>query len=158
MAARLGLVGIAFNYPFLGIEQMGAAAGEIERVLGLVREHDRVDPDRIGLVGVLGAGALAGRFVARPAEWLRAVALTYPDCRRDDEDDDWPTTLAEGVEQSSDLPILLTRVGRELPALLTPSSRGGRGRGGVVDSLRHRARHIRRRPLHRAGEHAPGSR
>jgi acetyl esterase/lipase len=117
MAARRGLVGVAFNHPFLGIEQMRAAAGEIERVLGLVREHDRVDPDRIGLWAFSGAGLFAGRFIDGPAGWLRAVALTYPDCRRDGEDDDWPTTLAEGVEQSSDLPILLTRVGREEPDL-----------------------------------------
>jgi acetyl esterase/lipase len=113
MAARHGLVGVAFNHPFHGIEQMRAAAGEIARVLTEVREHDRVDPHRIGLWAFSGAGLFAGRFLDGPSEWLRALALTYPDCRRDDEDDDWPTTLAEAVEHSSDLPILLTRVGRE---------------------------------------------
>jgi acetyl esterase/lipase len=113
MAARRGLVGVAFNHPFLGIEQMPAAAGEIERVLGLVRAHDRVDPGRIGLWAFSGAGLFAGRFLESPAPWLRGVALSYPDCRRDDEDENWPTTLAEAVEQSSDIPILLTRVGRE---------------------------------------------
>jgi dienelactone hydrolase len=116
LAARLGLVAAAFNHPFHDIEHLHDAAAEVERVLGLVRRSERVDPDRVGIWAFSGAGLFAGRFIGHPPEWLRAVALTYPDCRRDD-DPDWPTTLADAVEHSADLPILLTRVGREQPDL-----------------------------------------
>ena len=117
LAARLGLVGVAFDHPFFGIEQMSAARGEVQRVLSVMREDDRVDPDRIALWAFSGAGLLSGPLVAGPPAWLRAVALTYPDCRGDDDDPDWPMTLAGAVEHAADLPILLTRVGREEPDL-----------------------------------------
>ena len=138
MTARLGLVGVAFNHPFHDVDRMDDAGAEVARVLGLVRRHERVDPDRIGLWAFSGAGLFAGRFVDHPPQWLRAVALTYPDCRRDD-DPDWPTSLAEAVEHSSDLPILLTRVGREQPDLaevveeLVQSARGAAANLTVID-------------------------
>ncbi len=112
-AAGAGLVGVTFDHPFSSVDAWPKAQVEIERVVEATRARPDVDPDRIVVWGFSGGGTLLGRWITRPEPWLRGVAASYPLCRPLDELPVAPVTMAAAVLSAGDLPLLLTRVGRE---------------------------------------------
>jgi acetyl esterase/lipase len=119
-AARAGFVGVTFDHGFSAYdhEVLIQAVTEIWQVLDAVRAHPRVDPGRVVLWGFSGAGLLLGPWLRDPADWLRAVALSYPCLRPLEPVDNPPLAAAEAVAAAGDLPILLTQVGLERDAIV----------------------------------------
>jgi hypothetical protein len=83
-----------------------------------VRADPRVDGERVALWFFSGGGLLAADWLREPPPWLRCVALTYPLL---EPFPGWPVPdrfrPVDAVAAAGDLPIVLTRVGRENPAI-----------------------------------------
>ena len=79
--------------------------------------HDR-DGDRVALWFFSGGSLLCADWLRDPPAWLRVVALTYPVLAPlPGWPDDPRFRPVEAVASAGDLPIVLTRVGRENPAI-----------------------------------------
>jgi acetyl esterase/lipase len=117
-AAARGLVGVTLDHRFRSAGDLPTAAADVADAVDLVRRDERVDPDRVGLWFFSGGGLLLGDWLRTPPPWLRVVAATYPLLGAAPE---WgvdarfqPIDALAGV---GSLPIVLTRVGLERPAL-----------------------------------------
>ncbi|MFC0628718.1 nuclear transport factor 2 family protein [Kribbella deserti] len=112
--AERGLVGAVVDHPLvLGMDQLTAASDQVEAAVGRLRADEHVDPERILLWFFSGGGLLAGEWIDSRPEWLRGIALSYPVL-------DGPGDLISATEvvgNHPDLPILLTRPGKEQEAL-----------------------------------------
>lgn len=112
--AAMGALAVPVDHRFHAPEYLDVAAQDIRAAVNDVRADPRVDPGRVALWFFSGGGLLAAEWLAAPPAWLRCVALTYPwlapppgvDARY------CPTQTLPGA---GDLPIVLTRVGRERP-------------------------------------------
>jgi acetyl esterase/lipase len=118
LAAAAGLVGVTLDHRLYTIADYATAAQDVASAIGQARALDGVDPGNVALWIFSGGGPLAADYLNAPPPWLRCLALTYPllGCP--------PVFDAEGrfnavdaVATAPDLPILLTRVGHELPDL-----------------------------------------
>ncbi|WP_030276231.1 dienelactone hydrolase family protein [Streptomyces sp. NRRL B-24484] len=118
-AAELGAVGAVVDHRLHDFADYPRAAGDLAAAVDLLRADPRVDPDRIALWCFSGGGLLLADALAAPGPWLRCVAASYP-------------VLAplpawgpvnprfrpvEAVRAAGRLPVVLTRVGRENPAI-----------------------------------------
>ncbi|GAB3532022.1 hypothetical protein GCM10027403_03500 [Arthrobacter tecti] len=118
LAAASGAVGVTVDHRLHSIADYPTAADDVAEVVRQARALPGVDPERVALWFFSGGGLLSADWLRDPPEWLRCVALTYPllaplgpvpdlDINR--------FNPAEAVSASGNLPILLTRVGRERP-------------------------------------------
>jgi dienelactone hydrolase len=113
-AAR-GLVGATFDHGFHDFDLIKQADEDIAAAVDRIRNHPRVDPDRIAMWFFSGGGVLMGNWLSRPPSWLRCIAASYPICPTQDELADVAISPNEAVQEAGGLPILLTRAGREEP-------------------------------------------
>lgn len=108
LLAGRGVVGVLVDQPFHGFADWPASADDLAAIVESVRALDGVDASRIAVWAFSGAAMLVGRWLAESPDWLRCLALTYPMWLPADED-----TPADLVVPGR--PLLLTKVGRELP-------------------------------------------
>ena len=135
MLAAGGVVGVTVELDLDGGPDAyghayGHADAQVRAAIDRVRDDRRVDADRIALWFFADSGLLSAEWLRTPPEWLRCVALSYPllDVRPDRPA--WPRfrpiTAIEvvgeaaaagvaGAMRANELPIVLTRVGRERP-------------------------------------------
>jgi alpha-beta hydrolase superfamily lysophospholipase len=118
-AAARGVVGVTVDHgPHVMPDPFGPAAAILAEAVETVRADERVDGDRIGLWVFSGGGLLLADWLRRTPPWLRVVGASYPLLGALP---GWPEdprfNAYEAVKQARDLPIVLTRVGRESPAL-----------------------------------------
>jgi acetyl esterase/lipase len=114
LAAGHGLVGVTVDHRLYDPASYPLAQDDVAAALDQLRALPEVDPDRIALWFFSGGGPLCAGWIARPPNWLRCLALTYPLLAT-------PQAWAlgpqlrpiEALRESPGLPILLTRVGRE---------------------------------------------
>lgn len=101
LASGHGVVGVVVDQPYHDVSQAQSAADGLARIIELVRGLDEVDAGRVAVWVFSGGAMLVGRWLADSPGWLRCLALTYP------------VLAAEVVGPGR--PLILTRVGRELP-------------------------------------------
>ncbi|MET9512798.1 alpha/beta fold hydrolase [Streptomyces flavidovirens] len=117
--AGLGAVGVTLDHRLHDLSDYGRAAEDVAEAVELVRADPRVDGDRVALWYFSGGGPLSADWLAAPPPWLRCVAATYPilaplPSRGPAESRFRPATA---VRTAGHLPIVLTRVGLELPEI-----------------------------------------
>ncbi|MDX6278964.1 MAG: hypothetical protein QOH03_35 [Kribbellaceae bacterium] len=111
--AQRGQVAVLANHSLIrGFDQLSTAADDVEAAVGVLRADPQVDPERVVMWFFSGAGLLAGEWLDSRPDWLRAVALTYPLLATPPGVDEL-VSAAEVIGKHTDLPVLLTRVGRE---------------------------------------------
>ena len=135
LLAGRGAVAVTFDHPLHGPEDYPASAAVVRAAVDEVREHPRVDGDRVALWFFSGGAPLCTEWLRTPPPWLRCVALTYPRLggptlpsffRPIDAVDDVGAAAAAGVAgamRANGLPIVLTRRARERPELAQYVSR-----------------------------------
>jgi dienelactone hydrolase len=90
----------------------------VEAAIDAVRADPRVDRDRLALWFFSGGGLLSATWLADPPGWLRCIAATYPVLAAiDGREMDPRFRPVQALGLSADLPIVLTRVGRERPGI-----------------------------------------
>lgn len=119
LAAAHGIVGATLDHRLHSGADFPLAADDIAAAVEVIRTDPRVDADRIGVWHFSGSGLLLADWLRAPAPWLRCVAATYPvlgvpggggiDPRFD--------PIAALATTGRTLPVVLTRVGKERPAL-----------------------------------------
>ncbi|GIF07352.1 dienelactone hydrolase family protein [Actinoplanes siamensis] len=118
LAAARGAVGAVVDHRLHTPEEYPVGSANVEAALETLRSDPRVDENRLALWFYSGSGLFAADWFREPPSWLRVVALSYPllapfpgwpaDPRFD------PITAVAGA---GELPIVLTRVGRENPGI-----------------------------------------
>jgi hypothetical protein len=134
-AAQRGLVGVVVEHSLIhGLDRLAAAADEVEAAIGVLRADPQVDPNRIALWFFSGAGLLAGEWLDSRPDWLRCLALTYPLLATPPGVDEL-VSAAEVIGKHKDLPVLLTRVGREREELAGPVAEFVSAGGAALDII-----------------------
>ena len=117
VAAR-GLVAVTLNHRFESVETLPVAATDVADAVELARADRRVDPDRVALWFFSVGGLLMADWLRARPPWLRVVAATYPLLATPPEYGvDVRFRPIEALAGVGDLPIVLTRVGLERPAV-----------------------------------------
>jgi len=117
LAAR-GVVGATVGHRLHSPAAYSTAADDVLAGVEALRADSRVDGDRVALWFFSGGGLLVADWLRDPPSWLRAVALTYPVLAPlPGWPDDPRFRPVEAVTEAGDLPLVLTRVGRENPAI-----------------------------------------
>ncbi|MFI9202087.1 alpha/beta fold hydrolase [Streptomyces sp. NPDC053048] len=117
--AQQGAVGVTVDHRLHDLTDYDRAAQDVADAVELVRADPRVDGDRVALWFLSGGGLLSADWLAAPPPWLRCLAATYPilaplpnwglaDSR---------FRPAAAVRGAGRLPIVLTRVGLEMPEI-----------------------------------------
>lgn len=115
IAAR-GAVGATVDHRLYDIASYPLAAADVAAAVDALRADERVDPERIALWFFSAGALLSAGWLAGPPRWLRCLAATYPllglpeGVRADP-----ALQPVDAVRSAGDLPIVLTRVGRERP-------------------------------------------
>ncbi|KEG39116.1 alpha/beta fold hydrolase [Streptomyces griseorubens] len=118
-AAAGGAVAAVVDHRLHSLDDYERAAADVTAAVEQVRADPRVDADRAALWFFSGGGPIAAPWLDAPPPWLRCLAATYPvfgplpgwgltDSRFDP---------ARAVANAGDLPVVLTRVGLETPAI-----------------------------------------
>ncbi|GAA2896633.1 hypothetical protein Acy02nite_61090 [Actinoplanes cyaneus] len=116
LAAARGVIGAVVDHRLHSPEAYAEGASNVEAALETLRSDPRVDGNRLALWFYSGSGLFSADWFREPPSWLRAVALSYPllvpfpDWTVDPRFDP-----IAAVAEAGDLPIVLTRVGRENP-------------------------------------------
>ncbi|MET9443662.1 alpha/beta fold hydrolase [Streptomyces sp. NPDC006610] len=118
-AALGGVVGVTLDHRLHAVTDYERAAADVRAAVDLVRADARVDADRIALCFFSGGGPLSADWLAAPPEWLRCVAAVYPVLAPLPS---WGLTgsrfaPARAVADAGELPLVLVRVGREMPEI-----------------------------------------
>jgi acetyl esterase/lipase len=118
LVAARGAVGAMLDHRLHGVDAYPVAAADVAAAVEAVRADPRVDGDRLALWFFSGGGLLLADWLHTPPDWLRCVAASYPilgvppgapvDAR---------FRPAEAVADAGNLPVVLTRVGRERPPI-----------------------------------------
>jgi dienelactone hydrolase len=133
--AQRGLVAVTVDHSLIrGYDQLTAAADDVEAAVGILRADPQVDPGKVGLWFFSGSGLLAGEWLDSRPDWLRWIALTYP-CLATPPGVDELISAAEVIGKHKDLPVLLTRVGREREALAGPVAEFVSAGGAALDII-----------------------
>jgi acetyl esterase/lipase len=133
--AQRGQVAVTVDHSLIrGLDQLTTAADDVEAAVGLLRADPQIDPDRVGLWFFSGAGLLAGEWLDSCPDWLRFVALTYPRLATPPGVDEL-VSAAEVIGKHKDLPVLLTRVGREREELAGPVAEFVSAGGTALDII-----------------------
>jgi dienelactone hydrolase len=94
------------------------AADDVAAAVERARALAGVDADRVALWFFSGGGLLAADWLSQPPPWLRCIALSYPVLAAPPGSDiDARFRPVDAVRSAGQLPILLTRVGRERPQI-----------------------------------------
>ncbi|WP_369123540.1 alpha/beta hydrolase, partial [Streptomyces alkaliterrae] len=119
--AALGAVAATVHHRLHDLGAFGTAAGDVAEAVDRVRADPRVDADRIALWFLSGGGLLAADWLAAPPPWLRGIALTYPILAPLPNwglsDSRFRPAAALRTSRGTTPPIVLTRVGREMPQI-----------------------------------------
>jgi acetyl esterase/lipase len=116
LAASYGMIGVTLDHRLHEPTAYSIAQDDVAEALDLVRALPEVDPDRVALWFFSGGAPLSARWIARPPDWLRCLALSYPVLATAPAWGLGPQMRPiEALAQACDLPILLTRVGNEQP-------------------------------------------
>ncbi|MEU4659396.1 alpha/beta fold hydrolase [Streptomyces sp. NPDC023723] len=118
-AAGQGVVGAVVEHRLHGVADYPVAADDVAAAVAAVRADPRVDPDRVALWFFSGGGPLTADWLGAPPPWLRCLAASYPILAPLP---NWGLSgdrfrPAEAVAGAGGLPVVLTRVGRELPEI-----------------------------------------
>src|SRR5215470_3841816 len=118
LAADRGVVGVTVDHRLHNLADYSLAAADIDAAVEMVRADPRVDADRVAIWFFSGGGLLAADWLRRSPAWLRCVAASYPVLAA------LPGRVVdprfrpvEAVSTAGIPPIVLTRVGRERPAI-----------------------------------------
>ncbi|MFE2050492.1 alpha/beta hydrolase [Streptomyces sp. NPDC059459] len=119
VAAAGGAVGALVDHRLHDLADFERAAADVATAVEVVRADPRVDADRIALWFFSGGGLLAADWLAAPPAWLRCLALTYPVLVPLP---DWGLSDSRfhptrAVADAGALPVVLTRVGLEMPQI-----------------------------------------
>ncbi|CAL9344787.1 alpha/beta hydrolase [Streptomyces sp. enrichment culture] len=114
-----GAVGVLLDHRLHDLGDYERAAADVAAAVELVRDDPRVDGDRIALWFFSGGGLIAADWLDAPPAWLRCLAATYPVLAPLPNWGMSETRLrpARAVANAGDLPVVLTRVGLEMPEL-----------------------------------------
>ncbi|QNP61523.1 alpha/beta hydrolase [Streptomyces genisteinicus] len=117
--AGRGVVAAMFDHRLHDVRDYPRAADDVAAAVAAVRADPRVDADRVALWFFSGGGLLSADWLAAPPPWLRCLAATYPILEALP---GWGSTgrafrPAEALRAAGDLPVVLTRVGREHPGI-----------------------------------------
>ncbi|MFE2020452.1 alpha/beta fold hydrolase [Streptomyces sp. NPDC059499] len=118
-AAGQGVVGVTLDHRLHDLADYERAAADVAAAVELVRADPRVDADRVALWFLSGGGLIAADWLRRPPAWLRCLAASYPilaplpnwgllDSR---------FHPVNAVADAGTLPVVVTRVGREMPEI-----------------------------------------
>jgi acetyl esterase/lipase len=113
--AERGVAAVTFDHPLLASLDYAGAAERVRETVDRARACPGVDGSRVALWYFSGGGPLAADVLGAPPEWLRAVLLSYPALS--------PFADVAGFQPADQLaaagrlPILLTRVEGDYPAL-----------------------------------------
>jgi dienelactone hydrolase len=112
-------VGVLLDHRLHDLGDYERAAADVAAAVELARADPRVDGDRIALWFFSGGGLIAADWLDAPPTWLRCLAATYPVLAPLPNWGLSETRLrpARAVANAGDLPVVLTRVGREMPEL-----------------------------------------
>ena len=119
LLASRGAVGATLDHRLHALTDFPAAADDVADAVARLRADPRVDAGRVALWCFSSGGLLAATWLAAPPPWLRCVALTYPVLAPLP---NWgldPAGLsaADAVHGTGGVPVVLTRVERERPAI-----------------------------------------
>jgi acetyl esterase/lipase len=118
LAASRGIAGVTVDHRLHDPGDYPRAAADVAAAIQAVRADRRIDADRIALWFFSGGGLLLAEWLRAPSPWLRCAAASYPVLAPLP---DWNVhprfRPAEAVRGAGTLPIVLTRVGRERPAI-----------------------------------------
>jgi acetyl esterase/lipase len=116
LAASQGVAGITVDHRLHSLQAYPESADKVAAAVARARTLPGADPDRVALWFFSGGGLLAADWLAQPPPWLRCVALTYPLLAPlAGRDVDPRFRPADALRSAGELPVLLTRVGRERP-------------------------------------------
>ncbi|MDX6262119.1 MAG: hypothetical protein QOH84_3807 [Kribbellaceae bacterium] len=133
--AQRGQVAVVVDHSLIrGLDQLTTAADDVEAAVGVLRADPQVDPERVVLWFFSGAGLLAGEWLDSRPDWLRGVVLTYPLLATPPGVDEL-VSAAEVIGKHKDLPVLLTRVGREREELARPVAEFVSAGGAALDII-----------------------
>jgi dienelactone hydrolase len=118
LAAARGVVGAVVGHRLHSPDTYAVAADDVGAAIAALRGDERVDGGRLALWFFSGGGLLAADWLREPPSWLRALALSYPLLAPFP---GWPVSdrfdPIGALAGAGDLPIVLTRAGRENPAI-----------------------------------------
>ncbi|MBQ0964268.1 alpha/beta hydrolase [Streptomyces sp. RK23] len=114
-----GAVGVLLDHRLHDLGDYERAAADVAAAVELARADPRVDQDRIALWFFSGGGLISADWLDAPPAWLRCLAATYPVLAPLPNWGLSETRLrpARAVANAGDLPVVLTRVGLEMPEL-----------------------------------------
>jgi acetyl esterase/lipase len=116
--AERGAVGVTVDHRLHDVADYSLAAADVAAAVQMVRADERVDADRVAIWFFSGGGLLLADWLRTPPGWLRCVAATYPLLAPfPGWEVDPRFRPVETVASAGDLPIVLTRVGRERPQI-----------------------------------------
>ncbi len=116
LAAARGFVGVTVDHRLHDLAGYPTAAEDVAGAVETARADPRVDAERLAIWFFSGGGLLMGDWLRTPPAWLRCVAATYPLLAAPAGGFIDPRFRpAEAVGSAGQLPLVLTRVGRERP-------------------------------------------
>ncbi|WP_433375525.1 alpha/beta hydrolase [Actinoplanes sp. CA-142083] len=118
LVSSRGVFGATLDHRLHNPAAYEAAADDVRDAVETLRADPRVDGERMALWFFSASGLLCADWLREPPSWLRCVALTYPVLMPFP---GWPVPErfrpVDVVAGAGDLPIVLTRVGREDPGI-----------------------------------------
>lgn len=116
LAAGRGVVGAVLDHRLHAVTDYPLAARDVAAAVETVRADPRVDADRVALWFFSAGGLLCAPWLGAPPAWLRCVAATYPVLAPLPNwgFGDGGFRPVDALPEAGDLPVVLTRVGREM--------------------------------------------
>ncbi|HKI91380.1 MAG TPA: hypothetical protein VJ986_03670 [Gaiellaceae bacterium] len=102
LLTRAGLAAAVADLDFTSVEALSKPTAQLDEIVDAARSEPGVDGEKVVIWGFSGGARLVGRWIEEPPCWLRGISLTYP--------------VAAPVSRVQ-VPIVLTRVGLERPAI-----------------------------------------
>lgn len=114
LLASAGVVAVMLEHGRRDPTSIDRAIEDVGRCIDGVRQHPRVDPDRIAVWAFSAGGVLLGDVLSTQPSWLRAVAATYALLDvGEDATLSSPTPVAVARARAIPVPVLLVRVEHE---------------------------------------------
>lgn len=112
--AQHGMFAVTVDHRFHDVTALPTAASDVRAAVEHARGLDSVDDQRVALWFFSGGGLLSADWLAERPSWLRCMAATYP-VLAPPPGHEIPERFqpVQALAQSGDLPVLLTRVGKE---------------------------------------------
>lgn len=116
LLARAGLAAVVSDLDYTNVEVLSGPIAQLDEVAAAARSEPGVDRERAVIWAFSGGARLVSHWIEDPPSWLRGISLTYP--------------VVPPIRRTQ-IPIVLTRVGLERPAVqetveqlvaLTPNS------------------------------------